>query len=93
MKRDTFPVWRELIFVIFEHDIVSLNECYEADGIVGNVKKNDLPEFQQKLSRLSIGKKDRLFLFMLCNSRMEISTVPLAVQKRIVQPPTFELVG
>jgi hypothetical protein len=65
----------------------------EADGILGNVKKNDLPEFQQKLRRLSIGKKDRLFLFMLCECCMEISTVPLAIQKRIVQPPKFELVG
>src|SRR2546422_2224501 len=40
-----------------------------------------------------IGKKDRLFLFMLCKSCMEISTVPLAIQERIVQPPKFELVG
>jgi hypothetical protein len=65
----------------------------EADGILGNVKKNDLPEFQQKLRRLFIGKKDRLLLFMLCKCCMEISTVPLAIKKRIVQPPKFELVG
>jgi hypothetical protein len=56
-----------------------LNECYEADGILGNVKKNDVPEFQQKLRPLFIKKKDRLF--MLCNSGMEISAVPLAIQK------------
>jgi CRISPR/Cas system-associated endoribonuclease Cas2 len=60
---------------------------------IGNVKKNDLPELQQKLRRLLIGKKDRLFLFMLCKSCMENSTVPLAIQERIVQPPKFELVG
>src|SRR2546426_785777 len=36
---------------------------------IGNVKKNDLPELQQELRRLFIGKKDRLFLFMLCTSR------------------------
>ena len=35
---------------------------------LGNVKKNDLPELQQKLRRLFIGKKDRLFLFLLCKS-------------------------
>ena len=40
-----------------------------------------------------IGKKDRLFLFMLCKSCMGISTVPAAIQERIVQPPKFELVG
>jgi hypothetical protein len=28
----------------------------------GNVKKNDLPELQQELRRLFIGKTDRLFL-------------------------------
>ena len=60
---------------------------------IGNVKKNDLPELQQKLRQLFIGKKDRLFLFMLCKSCMKISTVPLAIQERIVQPPKFELVG
>jgi len=60
---------------------------------LGNVKKNDLPELQQNLRRLFIGKKDRLFLFMLCKSCMGISTVPLAIQERIVQPPKFELVG
>ncbi len=60
---------------------------------LGNVKKNDLRELQQKLRRLFIGKKDRLFLFMLCKSCMETSTVPLAIQERIVQPPKFELVG
>ena len=60
---------------------------------IGNVKKNDLPELQHKLHQLFIGKKDRLFLFMLCKSCMESSTVPLAIQKRIVQPPKFELVG
>ncbi len=58
-----------------------------------NVKKNDLPGLQQKLGWSFIGEKDRLFLFMLCKSSMEISTVPLAIQKRIVQPPKFELVG
>jgi hypothetical protein len=56
-------------------------------------RKNDLPELQQKLRRLVIGKKDRLFLFRLCKSCMEISTVPLAMQERIVQPLKFELVG
>jgi len=30
---------------------------------LGNVKKNDVPALQQKLRRLFIGKKDRLFLF------------------------------
>jgi hypothetical protein len=60
---------------------------------LGNVKKNDLPELQQKLRRLFIGRKDRLFLFMLCKSRMGVSTVPSAIQERIVQPPRFELVG
>ena len=60
---------------------------------LGNVKKNDLPELQQKLRRLFIGKKDRHFLFMLCKSCMGISTVPLAIQERIVVPPKFELVG
>ena len=60
---------------------------------IGNVKKNDLPELQQKLRQLFIGKKDRLFLFMLCKSCMGISTVPLAIQEKIVQPPKFELVG
>lgn len=53
----------------------------------------NMPEFQQKLRRLFIGKNDRLFLFMLCKSCMEISTVPLVIPKRIVQPPKFELVG
>jgi hypothetical protein len=56
-------------------------------------KKNDLPELQQKLRRLFMEKKDRLFLFMLCKPCMGISTVPLAIQGRIVQPPKFELVG
>ncbi len=60
---------------------------------LGNVKKNELAELRQKLRRLFIGKKDRLFLFRLCKSCMEISTVPLAIQERIVQPPKFELVG
>ncbi len=60
---------------------------------LGNVKKNDLPELQQKLRRLIIGKKDRLFLFMLCKSCMAISTFSLAIQERIAQPPKFELVG
>ena len=60
---------------------------------IGNVKKNDLPELQQKLRQLFMGKKDRLFLFMLCKSCVDVSTVPLAIQERIVQPPKFELVG
>ncbi len=62
-------------------------------GLPRDVKKNDLPELQQTLRQLFIGKKDRLFLFMLCQSCREISTVPLAIQERIVQPPKFELVG
>jgi len=60
---------------------------------IGNVKKNDLAVLQQELRRLFIGKKDRLFLFMLCKSCMENSTVPLAIQERIVRPQKFELVG
>jgi CRISPR/Cas system-associated endoribonuclease Cas2 len=60
---------------------------------IGDVKKNDLPELQQKLRQVFIGEKDRLFRFMLCKSCMEISTVPLAIQERIVRPPKFELVG
>jgi hypothetical protein len=40
------------------------------DGAIGNVKKNDLPELQQKLRRLFIGKTDRLSLFVLCKSCM-----------------------
>ena len=63
------------------------------EGVPGNVKKNDLPELQQELRRLFIGKPDRLFLFVLCKSCMEISTVPSTIQKRIVQLPMFELVG
>jgi hypothetical protein len=60
---------------------------------LGNVKKNDLPELQQKLRRLFIGKTDGLFLFVLCKSCMGISTVPSTIQERTVQPPKFELVG
>jgi CRISPR/Cas system-associated endoribonuclease Cas2 len=60
---------------------------------IGNVKRNDLPGLQHKLRQLFQGKKDRLLLFMLCKSCMEVSTVPLAIQKRIVQLPKFELVG
>ena len=60
---------------------------------IGKVKRNDLPELQHRLRQLFMGKKDRLLLFMLCKSCMEVSTVPLAIQKRIVQPPKFELVG
>ena len=60
---------------------------------LGTVKKNDLPELQQKLRRLFIGKTDRLFLFVLCKSCMEISTAPSTIHERIVQPPKFELVG
>jgi hypothetical protein len=60
---------------------------------LGNVKKNDLPELQQKLRRLFIGKTDRLFLFVLCKPCMEISTAPSTIHERIVQPPKFELVG
>ena len=44
-------------------------------------------------SSVAGGKKDRLFLFLLCKTCMEISTVPLAIPKRIVQPAKFELVG
>lgn len=40
-----------------------------------------------------IGKEDRLFLFMLCKFCMKISTIPLAIREKIVQPPKFELVG
>src|SRR5437588_692340 len=40
-----------------------------------------------------MGKKHRLLLFMLRTSCTEISTVPLAIQERIVQPPKFDLVG
>ncbi len=62
------------------------------EGLYGNVKKNELPELPQRLRQLFFGK-DKLFLFRLCKSCVEISTVPLAIQKRIVQPPKFELVG
>jgi hypothetical protein len=60
---------------------------------LGNVKKIDLPELQQKLRRLFIGKTDRPFLFVLCKSCMEISTVPSTIQERVVQAPKFELFG
>src|SRR5712692_2954095 len=53
----------------------------------------DSPELQQTLRRLFIGKRDKLLLFMLCKSCMDISTVPSAIQERIVQPPKFGLVG
>lgn len=63
------------------------------EGLPRERKKNDLPELQQKLRRLFIGKTDRLFLFVLCKSCMEISTVPSTIQERVVQAPKFELVG
>ena len=56
-------------------------------------ENGSLPELQQELRRLFIGKRDRLFLFVLCKSCMEISTVPSTIQKRIVQLPNVELVG
>jgi hypothetical protein len=65
----------------------------EEGAHIGNVKRNDLPVLRQKLRRLFIGKKDRLFLFVLCKSCMENSTVALAIQERIVRPSKFELVG
>jgi hypothetical protein len=63
------------------------------EGLPRERKKNDLPELQQKLRRLFIWKTDRLFLFVLCKSCMEISTVPSTIQERVVQAPKFELVG
>jgi hypothetical protein len=60
---------------------------------IGNAKKNDLPGLQKKLLQLFRGKKDRFFLFMLCKSCMEVPSVPVAVQMKIVQPTQFEFAG
>ncbi len=37
--------------------------------------------------------KDKLFLFRLCKSCLEVSSAPLAVQTNIVRPRKFEIVG
>ncbi len=60
---------------------------------IGHVRKNELPELQQRLRQLFFGNKDKLFLFRLCKSCLEVSSVPLAVQTNIVRPRKFEIVG
>lgn len=35
-------------------------------------RKNELPELQQRLRQLFFGNKDKLFLFMLCKSCLEV---------------------
>jgi hypothetical protein len=60
---------------------------------IGNVKKDEMPELQQKLSALFVGPTDRLFLFMICKSCLEVSSIPGAIHTSIAQPPTYEIVG
>jgi CRISPR/Cas system-associated endoribonuclease Cas2 len=60
---------------------------------IGTVRKNELPELQQKLRQLFFGNKDKLFLFMLCKSCLEVSSIPLAVQTNMVRRRKFEIVG
>ena len=53
---------------------------------IANVRKNELPELQQRLRQLFFGNKDKLFLFMLCKSCLEVSSIPLAVQTNSPAP-------
>ena len=60
---------------------------------IGNVNKNEIAELKQKLTDLFIGNTDRFFLFMICKSCLEVSSVPAAVQASIAQPLKYEIVG
>ncbi len=59
---------------------------------IGNIKKNERPELQQKLRLVFVGKTDNLFLVMLCKSCVEASYVPAAVLTYIVEPLKYEIV-
>src|SRR5580704_13294442 len=59
---------------------------------IGNVKQDEMPEIQKKLNVLFTNPTDKFFLFMICKSCLEVSTVPQAVQTNIVQPPAYEIV-
>jgi len=59
---------------------------------IGNVNKDEMPEIQQKLRALFTNPTDQLFVFMVCKSCLEVSTVPKALQTDIVQPPAYVIV-
>ena len=87
------------IAVVFGDGRTEIHEVGQKTNLINALKTDEATEatvysdISNKLRQLFKGKKDRLILFMLCKSWMEVSTVPLAIQKRIVQPPKFELVG
>jgi CRISPR/Cas system-associated endoribonuclease Cas2 len=58
---------------------------------IGNIKKNEMPEIQQSLKELFVSSTDRLFVFMICKSCLEVSTIPEAIQANIVQPLKYEI--
>ncbi len=60
---------------------------------IGQVRENELPELQPRLRQLFFGNQDKLFLFMLCQSCLEVSSIPWAVQTNIVRPRKFEIAG
>ena len=59
---------------------------------IGNVKKDEMPELQQKLSALFANSTDKLFVFMICKSCLEVSTVPKILQTDIIDPPAYVIV-
>lgn len=59
---------------------------------IGNINKDEMPEIQQKLSTLFTNPTDQLFIFMVCKSCLEVSTVPKAIQTDITQPLAYVIV-
>ncbi len=60
---------------------------------IGHLRKNELPELPQRLRQLFFGDQDKLFLFRWCQSGLELSSIPWAVQTNRVRPRKFEIVG
>jgi len=59
---------------------------------IGNIKKGEMPGLQQKLNAIFTNSTDKLYVFMVCKSCLEVSTIPKDLQADIIEPPAYLIV-